>query len=389
MISIIKNVKVYSPEYIGVNDILICNGVIEKIAPNISITSNSVDLQVIDGRNKIAVPGFIDQHVHIIGGGGEGGFHSRTPEVVLSKIIEAGTTTVVGLLGTDGTTRHIESLYAKSKALEFEGITSYICTGSYEINGPTITNSIKKDIMFIDNVIGLKIAFSDHRSSHITKEELIRLVSEVRVSGMLAQKAGIVVMHMGDDTKTLKMVMDILKDTDIPINHFCPTHVNRNGYLFNDAMEFAKLGGLIDITAGTEDNELKGSLKASNAILKCILNDVPLENVTISTDGNGSTSEYDPTGKILKFGMSSLDTMYKEFKDLILKEDFDVSIALKFFTTNVAKKLKLYPKKGSIMEKSDADILLLDHDLNINTVIAKGNLMMKNRELLVKGTYEF
>lgn len=103
-------------------------------------------------------PGLIDQHVHITGGGGEAGYHSRTPEITLSGIIRYGTTTVVGTLGTDGCTRSLENLYSKAKALEYEGISTFIHTGSYALPSVTFTGSVTRDLVLIDKVIGCKIA---------------------------------------------------------------------------------------------------------------------------------------------------------------------------------------------------------------------------------------
>ncbi|MCP3740822.1 hypothetical protein NLX69_14290 [Rossellomorea sp. BNER] len=36
-----------------------------------------LDVQIIEGTNTICIPGIIDRHVHITGGGGDGGFPSR------------------------------------------------------------------------------------------------------------------------------------------------------------------------------------------------------------------------------------------------------------------------------------------------------------------------
>ena len=68
-----------------------------------------------------------------IGGGGEGGFSTRTPEATLSDLTTAGVTTVVGTLGTDGIARDMNALLAKARGLEEEGITTYIYTGSYRL----------------------------------------------------------------------------------------------------------------------------------------------------------------------------------------------------------------------------------------------------------------
>ena len=82
------------------------------------------------------VPGFIDQHVHVTGGGGGGGFATRGPEAMLTDLTRWGITTVVGITGTDGTTRTPVALLAKVRALEIEGLTAYMWTGAYDVPPP-------------------------------------------------------------------------------------------------------------------------------------------------------------------------------------------------------------------------------------------------------------
>ena len=109
---LVKNAEIYAPEYLGKKDLLICGGKIECIQD--SIRELPVECEVLDAEGKILTPGFLDQHVHITGGGGEGSFHTRTPELQMSELVENGITTVVGLLGTDGITRSVDNLYAKT-----------------------------------------------------------------------------------------------------------------------------------------------------------------------------------------------------------------------------------------------------------------------------------
>ena len=158
---LIKGAEVYAPEYLGKLDILVAGGKIERIGEELPEYEGC---EVMDGEGKIVTPGIIDRHVHVTGGGGEGSFHTQAPPVQLSSLLQGGVTTVIGLLGTDGISRSVENLVAKTKALKEEGISAYCLCGAYGYPSPTITGSVSKDIMFIDEILGLKLAVSDHRA---------------------------------------------------------------------------------------------------------------------------------------------------------------------------------------------------------------------------------
>jgi len=390
MLKLIKNGEVYSPNYIGKKDILITGEKIGYIADKIEVPSNFVDIEIIDAEDKLVVPGFIDSHVHIAGGGGEGGFKTRTPEIQLADITKGGVTTVIGVLGTDGTTRTMTNLLAKARGLEEEGITCFVLTGSYQVPVRTVTGNIQDDIVLIDKIIGVgEIALSDHRSSQPTVEDIAKIVAEARVGGILSGKAGVVNIHMGDGDSRLDFIEEIVKTTEIPITQFIPTHVGRNMELFQTAIEYGKKGGILDFTTSTTKEILEdGEMKCSKALKILLDNGVSIENITFTSDGQGSLPKFDEKGKYIGLGIGKVTSLYKEVRDAIIVEKVPIEEAIRVITSNPADILKL-DKKGYIKEDIDGDIVLLDkNDLSIRTVIAKGKVMILNGEIKVKGTFE-
>ena len=390
MIKIIKNIKVYSPKYLGIKDVVISSNKIEGIYEDLNIPSDFINIKVIDGTNKILFPGFIDSHVHINGAGGEGGFRMRTPELKLTDLTTAGVTTVVGCIGTDGVCRDMASLLAKAKSLEEEGITTYCYTGSYDIPVKTLTDSIKKDIMLIDKIIGIgEIAISDTRSSQATYDELIQAIAQARVGGLLSGKAGIANIHLGDGTRGLGYLFKLADETELPITQILPTHINRNGELFKSGEKYINKGGYIDLTTSTPENLLApGELSASEALSILVKNNSNIENVTFSSDGNGSMPIFDEEGKLVKVGICTVSSLYEEVKKAINKYNINIEDAIKVITSNVSKVLKLN-KKGSIEIGKDADLVIVkEEDLSIDTVIAMGKIMVENGETIIKGTFE-
>lgn len=387
--TLLKNAHVIAPEDLGVKDILVAGEKIAMIGEGLSLPA-VYDCEVVDCEGNYVVPGFIDSHVHLIGGGGEGGYATRTPEIQLTDITTSGVTTVLGLLGTDGVTRHVASLLAKARGLEDEGITAYIYSGSYEIPTPTITGSVRNDIILIDKVIGTgEIAMCDHRSSQSPKEAYQQITAEARVGGMLSGKAGVVNMHLGDGEDGLKMLYEITKNGEIPKTQIIPTHVNRNKRLFKEAIEWAKQGGIMDVTSSVSpESGSSHSVKSSEAVKQALEAGVNIENITMSSDGNGSMPIFDEAGNNIGVGVASQISILNEFRDMVQKENIAITDAIKIITSNIAKFTKLYPRKGCLANNSDADILVLDKDLQLQHVWARGTHMVENGKPVVFGTFE-
>lgn len=387
---LIKNAKVYAPEYSGVRDVLIGGGKILKIAADLP-AEEAYHVEVIDGTGKILIPGLIDGHVHILGGGGEGGAKTRTPEIMLTDITKGGVTTVVGCLGTDGCTRTMSNLLAKAKGLEEEGITTYVYTGSYQVPVRTVTGSIMDDMILLDKVIGCgEIAISDHRSSQPTKEEFAKIAADTRVGGILSAKAGLVNVHMGDGKEKLEFLRYVLENSMIPPTQMLPTHINRSQTLMEAGIDYAKtLGGYIDLTTSSDPDFLDpDEVKASTGLKMALDAGVSADQVTFSSDGQGSLPVFAADGTFMGLGVGKVTSLYREMKDAVLKDGVALEDALKPVTSNPAKLLKL-EHKGKIAENADADLVLAEEEsLELLSVFAKGVLMIHDKKVLVKGTFE-
>src|SRR3954451_19070766 len=155
MFIVLRGGEIYGPRPIGRSDLLIAADKIVRIGDvNIgAIERCGLGLEIIEAGNCLVVPGFIDPHEHLLGGSGEQGWASQTPEIALSEIVGGGITTVVGCLGTDTTTKTMPGLLAKARAFNDEGITAYIYSGGYNVPPITLTGSVRTDILSVPEVI--------------------------------------------------------------------------------------------------------------------------------------------------------------------------------------------------------------------------------------------
>ncbi|MGL4741472.1 MAG: beta-aspartyl-peptidase [Sarcina sp.] len=390
MIKVIRGATVYAPKYLGVKDIVIANNKIEGIYEKIDIPENFASIELIDATGKIIVPGFVDSHVHIIGGGGEGSFRTRTPEISITNLINAGITTVVGCIGTDGVCRDMRTLLAKVFALEEEGVSAYCYTGSYEFPiKKMLTFSVKEDIVLINKIIGVgEIALSDHRSSQGTYQDFIDVVAQARVGGLLAGKSGVVNVHLGAGARMMNYIFKMINETEIPADQLLPTHVNRSTKLMEEGLKLMKIGGNVDLTTSSNPDFLdEDEFRAGEGLKYFIDKGASVDNITFSSDGNGSMPVFDENGNLKGLGIGLVDTLFREVKYAI-KRGVEFEDAIKAITSNPARVLGLVDK-GNIEIGKDADLVIIDRQtLEIDGVLALGKVLKLDGKNLIKGTFE-
>ena len=385
MIKLIKNADIYAPAHLGMGDILIAGERICAIDRRISGYDNLPHADIFDAEGKKLIPGYIDVHVHITGGGGEQGPTSRVPESQLSAFLKNGITTVLGLLGTDGITRSLENLVAKAKALNEEGITAYALTGCYGYPPITVTGSVERDIVMVSPIIGAKIAVSDHRSSNPSAEDIIRIATAARRAGLIGGTPGLLVMHMGAGKAGLEPVLSALEKSDLPLKNLLPTHIQRSALLVEQGMKLVRKGGYVDFTAGCCEQEL---IAVSEVILDCLSRqEGAADHITLSSDAYGSQPRFDEKGECIGLTYASPDSLHKTIK-LLLEKGLELEEAIKPLTTTPAMLLGKSGVKGCIKPGADADMMILDENLEIDSLFARGREAVCHKKLVMKGMFE-
>jgi beta-aspartyl-dipeptidase (metallo-type) len=390
IVLLIRNADVYAPRHVGLQTLLVGGGKVLWMGPGLQLPDLPAALQAqattLDLGGKRLIPGLIDLHVHATGGGGEAGFRTRVPPVPLTKFTMAGVTTVVGLLGTDDVARGPRSLLATIYALREEGLNAYAYAGGYHVPPTTLTGSVRGDLVFLEPVVGIgEVAISDHRSSQPTLDEILRLAADAHVAGLMTGKAGVLHLHLGDGPRGLDLVRRALAGSEIPARVFHPTHVNRRKALFDEAVELAKAGCTIDITAFPVE-EGEDAWSAADALRRYLASGAPAERVTISSDAGGCLPCFDADGRVTHMDVGAAGALLETLQDLV-QNGLPLEQALPPFTANPARLLR-FAGKGVIETGADGDLVALDATGAADTVIIRGVVHVQGGKARRRGTFE-
>lgn len=386
MLILIKNADVFAPQPLGIRHVLVAGNRIVYVGKEVPELDTWLHVDERDAQGGRLIPGFIDPHAHVTGGGGEAGFETSVPAPLLSEYTRAGITTVVGLLGTDDLVRTTSALIARLKALRTEGLSAWGYTGGYHLPPATLTGSVRSDIVHVEEIIGVgEIAISDHRSSQPSFQDIAHLASEAHVAGLMTGKAGVVHFHVGDGRRGLSLIREVLDTTELPARVFYPTHVNRRKALFEEAVALTKRGCTIDVTAFPVE-EGEDAWSAEDALERYLDAGADRTRITISSDGGGCLPVFDATGAPVGLDYARAEAIPAAFAEL-MRRGRAVEEVLPAFSTNAADLLRL-SSKGRISEGLDADLIVLDENHLPRHVMARGRWHVLDHQPIIKGTFE-
>lgn len=386
MLQLLRKANVFAPEPLGVCDLLIAGERVVWMGARLDALPASLAVEEHDLGGRIVIPGLVDGHAHLTGGGGEAGPHTRVPAPPLSRYTMAGVTTAVGVLGTDDVTRTTAELVVTARGLVAEGLSAWCHTGGYHLPPVTLTGSVRGDIVHIDRIIGVgEVAVSDHRSSQPTLDELLRIAADAHVGGLMTGKAGILHLHMGDGTRGLALVREALDQSELPPRVFNPTHINRRRALFDEALLLAQRGCVVDITA-FDVAEGEDAWSAADALSRFLASGAPATNVTVSSDGGGCLPTFDADGRVIHMAVGDAGALLATVRELVSR-GLALETVLPAFTSNVARLLRL-PGKGRLAVGVDADLVVLDETLRVADVMARGAWHVRGGIAVRRGMFE-
>lgn len=360
MITVVRGGNVYAPDPRGICDVVVVGERIASVGgSNVDVVRDAgLSVDVLDASGRLVMPGLIDPHEHLLGGSGEKGFASQTPELSVRELLSGGITTVVGCLGVDVTTKTLPGLLAKARAFTEEGLTALLYTGGYPVPPVTLTGSARNDLLLIPEVIGIgETAVSDLRSTQPTALDLARLAAEAYVGGILSGKAGVLHLHMGEGALGLTPVERLLDEFDVSPRTLYPTHVNRNEPLLRQAVALTRRGVTVDVD--TVDRDLTRWFELF------VAEGGVLDHLTVSSDAS----------------IPSPRTLLEQLREVVHRGEVPLETLLPCFTSNTARTLHL-SDKGRLAPTASADILVLDEaTYDVVHVLSRGRVLVRDGQL--------
>ena len=382
---VIRNGHVYAPGDAGVRDLLLAGGRVVAIEERLDL--GGLRPVEIDAAGRRIVPGLVDGHLHVIGGGGNEGYASRIPELWAGELALAGITTVVAPPGLDMVAKNLEGLLAKTYALESEGISAYAMAGGFQRPFRTVTGSLLGDLFTIEKFIGVKVALGEVKATPFRDEELVELAAQLHYLAGATGKACLLHAHLGQSADPARQFLHAMRTSGVPAHRFQATHGNYTEHTMQAAVDVAAAGGYVDFNPIlTPAFGHPRAVPAAEAVVRTLAAGADPRLVSMTTDGNASVPILlaDGTRDVYE---KSLGWLWDTVAELVRDHGLPLEQALSFVTSNPARALGL-GHKGEVRVGGDADLLIVDDDLRIADVFARGRRLVADGVALVRSMYE-
>jgi beta-aspartyl-dipeptidase (metallo-type) len=368
----------------GVHDVLVAGD--RVVAMDRRLDTGGLDVTQLDLEGRRLLPGLIDGHLHIVGGGGNEGYGTRIPELWTGELLAAGITTVVAPPGLDMVTKSLEGLLAKAYALHEDGITALLMTGGFQRPFPTLTGSVARDLFLVDRIVGVKIALGEHRATRFRDHELSELAGQLEWLSGATGKACVLHSHLGEAGDPAAQLLRLMGEGRLAPQRFQATHLNHSPDAMAAAPEISDRGGTVDVNPILDPAfGHPHATPAAVAVRQFLDAGLDPTRITMTSDGNASVPIRRPDGSRGNYE-KSLSWLWGAVVDLV-RDGVELEQALAFVTSNPARVLRL-PTKGSVRVGGDADLLVVGDDLRIEHVFARGRHVVADESAVVTSMYE-
>ncbi|WP_373893393.1 N-acetylglucosamine-6-phosphate deacetylase [Virgibacillus natechei] len=377
----IKNATIFTEEERITNgSILLKDGKIDTILQeNEQLKSYPNHVKVIDGTNLHVIPGFIDGHIHGANGAD------------VMDATESALDTMAAVLPKEGTTSFLATTITQSPEnieRSLENIATYQnkqgqaeMVGAH-LEGPFIEAS-KKGAQPLEYIMGPSIdQFKKWQSLSNNKIKTITMAPEHDTDGSFISylvDSGVNVSAGHTDTNFAGMKKAVAKGVR-QVTHLC------------NAMPGIHHRDIGVVGAAFQLEELRAELIAdgihvSPEMLQLIYKNMGSERLILITDAMRAkclnAGEYELGGQpvevtsdraVLEDGTlaGSILKMQQGAQQMLRLADVSIENVIEMASVNPAKQLGIFAKKGSIAPYKDADVLLVDKDLNIKSTICRG-----------------
>jgi beta-aspartyl-dipeptidase (metallo-type) len=158
--------------------------------------------------------------------------------------------------------------------------------------------------------------------------------------------------------------------------------------LLYQGTKYLKAGGYLDLTSGIFKTDFDPiPIDASYAFKYLLENNCPVDHITMSSDSNGSMPVFNENGMLKRLDVGSIESNIVEFRKMVKECNIPIEKALCPLTKNPASILKLN-YLGTLETSNQADLLILDKNLNLDYVICKEKTVVQHGTAVRLGTFE-